>query len=46
MGSIWLIGGLIISFIGVVGLYLAKIYTETKQRPYTIIRQIYGQSDE
>jgi len=46
MGSIWLLGGLIISFIGVIGLYLAKIFTETKQRPYTIVRQIYGRSDE
>lgn len=43
MGSIWLLGGLIISFIGVIGLYLAKIFTETKQRPYTIVRHIYQQ---
>lgn len=42
MASIWLLGGLIISFIGVVGIYLSKIFSETKQRPYTIVRQIYG----
>ena len=42
MASIWLLGGLIISFIGVIGIYLAKIFSETKQRPYTTIRQIYG----
>jgi putative glycosyltransferase len=41
MASIWLLGGLIVSFIGVVGIYLSKIFTETKHRPYTIIRQIY-----
>jgi putative glycosyltransferase len=41
MASIWLLGGMIISFIGVVGIYLAKIFSETKQRPYTIIRQLY-----
>ena len=46
MGSIWLLGGLIISFIGVIGIYLAKIFTETKQRPYTIVRQVYGQRNE
>ncbi|WP_299964174.1 glycosyltransferase family 2 protein [uncultured Roseobacter sp.] len=46
MGSIWLLGGLIISFIGIIGLYLAKIFTETKQRPYTIVRHIYGRNDE
>lgn len=42
MASIWLLGGLVISFIGVVGIYLSKIFSETKQRPYTIVRQIYG----
>lgn len=42
MASIWLLGGMVISFIGVVGVYLSKIFSETKQRPYTIVRQIYG----
>ena len=42
MASIWLIGGLIISFIGIVGIYLSKIFSETKRRPYTIVRQIHG----
>lgn len=41
IASIWLIGGMNISFLGIIGIYLAKIYSETKQRPYTIIRQIY-----
>lgn len=41
MASIWLLGGMIISFIGIVGIYLSKIFSETKQRPYTIVRQIY-----
>jgi putative glycosyltransferase len=42
MASIWLLGGMVISFIGIVGIYLAKIFSETKRRPYTIIRQIYA----
>ena len=42
MASIWLLGGMVISFIGVIGIYLSKIFSETKQRPYTIIRQVYG----
>lgn len=42
MASIWLIGGMVISFIGVIGIYLSKIFSETKQRPYTIVRQIYA----
>lgn len=41
MVSIWILGGLVISFIGVVGIYLSKIFSETKRRPYTIIRHIY-----
>lgn len=40
MGSIWLVGGLLFSFIGIVGIYLAKIYTETKMRPRVIIREV------
>jgi len=42
MASVWLLGGMIISFIGVIGIYLSKIFSETKQRPYTIVRQVYG----
>jgi putative glycosyltransferase len=42
MASIWIIGGMVISFIGVVGIYLSKIFSEIKQRPYTIVRQIYA----
>jgi len=40
--SIWLIGGMTIAFIGVVGIYLSKVFSETKHRPFTIVRQIYG----
>lgn len=46
MASIWLLGGMIISFIGVVGIYLSKIFSETKQRPYTIVRQIYARKEK
>jgi len=41
MASIWLLGGMVISFIGIVGIYLSKIFSETKQRPYTIVRHVY-----
>ena len=40
--SVWLLGGLIISVIGVIGIYLAKIFSESKRRPYTIVREVYG----
>jgi len=45
MASIWLLGGMVISFIGVVGIYLSKIFSETKQRPYTIVMQVYGKQN-
>ena len=45
MVSIWLLGGMTLSFIGIIGIYLAKIFTETKQRPNTITRKIYGRNN-
>jgi putative glycosyltransferase len=41
MVSIWFLGGVMIFCVGVLGIYLAKVFTETKDRPYTIIRRIY-----
>jgi len=46
MVSIWVLGGMIISFIGIIGIYLSKIFSETKQRPYVIVRDIYGKSKQ
>lgn len=46
MASIWLLGGLIISFIGVVGIYLSKIFSETKRRPYTIVKHVYARPQD
>jgi putative glycosyltransferase len=46
IASIWLFSGLIIFFMGVQGIYIAKIFSESKQRPQTIIRQIYRSSNE
>lgn len=44
MVSVWLLGGLVISFVGVIGIYLSKIFVETKNRPPFIIRTVHGQS--
>ncbi len=41
MASIWLLGGLMISFIGIIGIYLSKVFLESKQRPITIVRQVF-----
>lgn len=42
IASIWFFSGLIIFFMGIQGIYLSKIFSEVKQRPYTIVRQIYS----
>lgn len=44
MVSVWFLGGLAIFSIGVVGLYVSRIFIETKMRPYTIVRRIHGAS--
>lgn len=40
--SVWLLGGMIILFIGIVGIYLSKMFSEVKRRPYTIVKEIHG----
>ena len=42
--SVWFLGGLTIFSLGIIGIYVAKIFSETKQRPYTIVRNIYESS--
>lgn len=37
--SLWLLGGIIISLIGVVGIYLGKLFEKAKERPTFIIDQ-------
>jgi putative glycosyltransferase len=39
--SVWLLGGLTIFCLGVIGIYVSKIFSETKERPYTVIRKLY-----
>lgn len=41
VASVWLLGGLMISFMGITGAYISKIYSEVKNRPYTIVRKVY-----
>ncbi len=43
--SIWLLGGITIFCIGLIGIYLSKVFMEVKQRPTTIIRKIYEQNE-
>ncbi len=44
--SIWLLGGLIIFSVGLIGIYISKIFIETKHRPYTIIRTLHEHKED
>lgn len=44
--SIWLLGGITIFCLGIIGMYLSRTYMETKQRPYTIIRRQHEHTNE
>jgi len=44
--SIWFLGGVMIFCLGLIGVYLSKVFTETKERPYTVIRAEYDRSKE
>lgn len=39
VASIWLLSGIIISMQGILGIYISKIFSEVKQRPFTIIKE-------
>lgn len=39
--SIWFLGGLIIFILGIIAIYISVIFVEIKNRPYTIVRQVY-----
>jgi putative glycosyltransferase len=41
MLSVWFLGGLLIFCVGVIGIYVSKIFVETKNRPYTIVRRVH-----
>lgn len=44
--SIWFLGGTIIACLGVLGMYLSYIFSETKSRPRTIVRKIHGRAPD
>ena len=45
IGSIWLIGGIQLLSLGVIGEYIGKIYSETKQRPRFIIERVLNKNE-
>ena len=43
--SVWLLGGITIMSVGIIGVYLAKIFMEVKPRPYTVVRAVHRSGD-
>lgn len=41
IASVWLVGGVIVFFLGIIAIYLATIFLEVKARPYTVIKKVY-----
>jgi putative glycosyltransferase len=39
--SIWFFGGLTTLILGIIGIYVANIISETKRRPYTVVRAVH-----
>lgn len=42
MASLWFLGGVIIAFLGVIGIYIATAFAEVKDRPRYIVRALHG----
>jgi len=43
--SVWFFGGLTTLILGVLGIYIANILSETKRRPYTVVRRVHRNED-
>lgn len=39
--SVWMLGGLTLFSIGLVGIYLSRVFIESKRRPLTIVRKVH-----
>lgn len=42
VASVWLVGGMIFLVLGIFGIYLSKMFLEIKNRPLTIVRNVYS----
>jgi putative glycosyltransferase len=41
MVSVWFLGGVIIAFLGVIGIYISKVFYEAKGRPRYVVRAVH-----
>ncbi len=41
LASVWLVGGMILLMLGIFGIYLSKMFLEIKNRPLTIVKNVF-----
>lgn len=41
MVSIWFLGGVIILFLGIIAIYLSKVFSQTKHHPFAVVKMIH-----
>ena len=41
ISSVWLVGGLLMASVGIVGIYIARIFDQVKARPLYIVKEIH-----
>lgn len=46
MFSIWFLSGTIIITLGIIGLYISKIFQEVKRRPLYFVRKVHAQNED
>jgi putative glycosyltransferase len=46
IASMWFVGGIVIFALGIIGLYLSKVFSEVKRRPYTVVRKVHSNGGE
>ena len=44
--SLYLIGGIVMMFLGVIGMYIGRIFDETKNRPLYVVRDSLNTSGD
>jgi putative glycosyltransferase len=42
LASVWLVGGMVLLMLGIFGIYLSKMFLEIKNRPLTIIKNVFS----
>ncbi len=46
IASVWFFGGTTMLFLGVLGIYVSTILSESKRRPYTVVRRVHRRRED